>query len=215
MKRYAAFFVVWATCGVLLGSAPDAQKNQKFSAIVYPDSSGKSVTVNNLRLDFRFAGYGIYLPDNYPSVTYLPLETGENINFQYLIEVTFTGKRVEWKQFVEPERRDEYDNIDKNGYRHWTAVEVQTSVLDLQRNRTESRIDRPDYADVYLKGTTPRGDFKLKLNQENGKTVRIVFKSSLVLQCVKDSTHVFPHSDWKFCPVCGGALKAVPVKDSE
>ena len=119
----------------------------------------------------------------------------------------FRGKRVQWKQYVEPDRRDEYDNIDGDGYRHWTAVEVQTTVTDHQKNTIISRIDRPDYANVYLKGTTPRGEFKLQLNQENGKTVRLVLKPTSLLVCTKDSTHVYSNMDWKFCPVCGGSLK--------
>ena len=215
MKRFAAFFTNLVVYSVVLVSASNAQPGQNvpFSAIVYPDSAGQSVSVNNLRLDFQFAGYGIYMPNNYPTVAYIPLETGERVKFQYLLEVTFRGKRVEWKQFVESDRRDEFDNIDKDGYRHWTGVEVQTSALDLQRKRINSRIKRPEYADMYLKGSTPRGEFKLKLNQENGKTVRVVFKQSLLLQCVKDTTHVFPNSDWKFCPVCGGILKAIPVPE--
>ena len=115
------------------------QQEMKYSAFVYPDSTGQSVLVQDIKLDFRFGGIGIYMPDKYPTIKYVPLETGEQIQFPYLLEVLFKGKRVEWKQFVEPDRRDEYDNIDEKGYRHWSEVEVQTTVIDLQRRKIQSR----------------------------------------------------------------------------
>ena len=197
--------------GPMAASKAASQQEIKYSAFVYPDSTGQSVLVQDIKLDFRFGGIGIYMPDKYPTIKYVPLETGEQIQFPYLLEVLFKGKRVEWKQFVEPDRRDEYDNIDEKGYRHWSEVEVQTTVIDLQRRKIQSRLNRPDYANVYLIGKTEHGDFKLRLDQENGKTVRVVFKHSMIMQCKRDSTHKFPNSDWKYCPICGGQLVAVPV----
>jgi hypothetical protein len=179
-----------------------------FSAYVFPDSSKPtSVYVTGLKLDFKFAGYGTYIPSEYPTLTELPLETGERISFEKIAEITFKAERVQWKQYVEPEQRHQYDSVDEQGYRYWSDVEVVALVKDWQGESIRSRIVRPEISDVYLSGKTPRGEFRLQIDQENNKNIHVVFEPLYKMICAKDVSHIFPNSSWTFCPICGGKLK--------
>lgn len=180
-----------------------------YTAQIYADGSTPSVRVYNLKLDFRFAGYGVYKPADYPTITFIPLETGESVQFANIVEASFTGKRVQWKKFIAREDRKEYKNLDLDGYYHWSEVELETSILDAKGERIKVRMKKPEAADVYLTGQTDRGSFELKLNEENNKTVKMIFHPSVILQCSKNPSHVYSNPDWKFCPICGAPLKVV------
>ncbi|HNS72921.1 MAG TPA: hypothetical protein PKI81_05915 [bacterium] len=181
-------------------------------AKVYPDSSKPAVTVKNLHLEFIFAGYGVYLPSDYPTVTYFPLETGERIAMENIAEMQCFPVRVEWKKYLEPEQRARNVPVDAQGYRHWSDVEVDVLIKDWNGNQVKSRLLTPDISDVFLTGRTDRGDFRLQLDQENGKLVRLEFEPLFIMQCSGDINHLFPNMKWKYCPLCGASLKKVTKK---
>jgi len=176
------------------------------SARVAADSGHQYISVNNLMLDFVFAGYGLYTPSEYPILTLLPLENGEKIYLNKLKELTFSSERVFWKEYVTEEKRNKFSTIDANGYRHWSDIEVNVRAVDWEKNIIKSRLKRPEYSDVYLRGVTQRGELELQIDQENNKKVHIVFRPQFVMQCQNDKTHLFPNSDFKYCPKCGGKL---------
>jgi hypothetical protein len=187
------------------------EKLSSFTASVYPDKNADAIEVNHLKLNFTFAGYGVYLPSEYPTLTSIPLEDGEDVNFASIRKLTVTGKRVNWKKYIEPDQRRKYEDIDADGYYHWSDVEVEVTITDWNDKVITSRIKRPDVADVYLVGQTDRGDFRLQLDQENNKTVVVSFKPNFVMQCENDPTHLFPNLNWKYCPICGGKLKKIQI----
>ncbi|HNW59467.1 MAG TPA: hypothetical protein PKI62_07320 [bacterium] len=180
-----------------------------FEARVYPDSSKPAIQVKNLQLEFVFAGYGVYLPSDYPTMAAFPLESGERIAMENIAEVLCRPVRVQWKKFLEPEQRRADPQIDAEGYRHWSDVEVEVSLKDWNGGTVQSRLFRPEVSDVYITGTTDRGDFRLQLDQENGKLVRIEFEPLFIMQCTGDINHLFPNMKWKYCPLCGASLKKV------
>jgi hypothetical protein len=183
-----------------------------FEAKIYPDSSKPAVQVKNLQLEFVFAGYGVYLPSDYPTVTHFPLESGERISMENIAEMYCQPVRVQWKKYVEPGQRNQNTMVDAQGYHHWSDVEVEITLKDWNGNLVRSRLFRPEISDVYLTGTTDRGDFRLQLDQENGKTVRIEFEPLFIMQCTGDINHLFPNMKWKYCPLCGASLKRVSKK---
>jgi hypothetical protein len=203
--RFSAFVVL------LFLSSLFAQSNNltMVDAIVYADSTAQGIKVKNLKMDFKFAGYGVYIPANYPVVTEIPLENGEVINFENVAEARFKGERVNWKKYIEKDERHNYRNLDKEGYYHWSAIEVNTKIRDWDGNTTQSRIKRPDNSDIYLIGSTPRGDFELQIDQENDKTVIVEFEPNFIMQCTQNPSHVYPNVNWKYCPKCGGDLKRI------
>ncbi len=184
----------------------------RVNAKVEPDSGKGSIQVFDLKLDFEFAGYGVYIPAEYPTLTVIPLETGERVRLDKIAKATFKGTRVFWKKWIEPSERKKYDNVDSDGYYHWSDIEVAVTILDWNGQKTKSRIKRPEFSDVYLVGRTPRGDFKLQLDQENGKTVVVVFEPNFIMMCPNDKTHVFPNADYIYCPKCGAKLEKVIPK---
>ncbi|HNY92017.1 MAG TPA: hypothetical protein PKM23_10880 [bacterium] len=198
------FFSLTATAQVNSSSIIEAK--------VYPDSSKPAVTVKNLQLEFVFAGYGVYLPSDYPTVTHFPLESGERVLMENVAEITCFPMRVEWKKYLEPDQRSRSVPVDAQGYRHWSDVEVEVLIKDWNGNQVKSRLFRPEISDVYLIGRTDRGDFRLQLDQENGKTVRIEFEPLFIMQCSGDINHLFPNMKWKYCPLCGASLKKVTKK---
>jgi len=208
MKTQSPLFVfctLWlaANCTLLAQS----EGKQGFNAYVSPDSARESIYVTALKIDFKFAGYGTYIPAEYPTLTELPLETGERISFDKIAEATFKAERVQWKQFVDPDQRHQYESVDEQGYRHWSDVEIVATVKDWEGETIRSRIARPEVSDVFLSGKTSRGDFRLQIDQENNKTVHVVFEPLFSMVCAKDASHVFPNSSWTFCPICGSKLK--------
>jgi hypothetical protein len=197
----------------LSAAEPDIKQTsppRSLSAKVAPDSGESWVAVNDLKLEFTFAGYGYYDPKDYGTLTELPLETGERVEFENIAEMTVTGIRTHWRKYVQPAERDQYDNVDEevdeNGYRTWSDVEADLVIVDWNGKVIRSRIERPELADIYLIGRTARGTFKLQLDQENGKKVHVKFLPVFVMQCSKNSSHTFHNTTWKFCPHCGAEL---------
>lgn len=180
-----------------------------FEAKVYPDSTKPPVVVKQLQLEFIFAGYGVYLPSDYPTLTSFPLETGERVEMENIAEVLCRPVRVEWKKYLEPGQRQDKPTVDAQGYQHWSDVEVELTLKDWSGAVTAARLSRPEISDVYLTGKTDRGDFRLQLDQENGRTVRIEFEPLFIMRCTGDLSHLFPNMRWKYCPLCGSALKKV------
>ena len=209
MIQAAKIFILFIL--IVLSSMTTAQENKlvKVSAIVAPDSGKKSMEVHDLKLDIVFAGYGIYFPSDFKTLTALPLENGETIEFSKIAEATFKGERVKWKKYILPEERDKYENIDSEGYYHWSDIEVRTIIYDWQDEVINTRLKRPDLSDIFLIGQTARGDFKLQLDVENQKTVHIIFNPQYYMQCTHDSSHIYPNATWKFCPECGHKLKKI------
>ncbi len=208
MKIQSPLFLsclLWLAASHSLFAQPESKIS--FNAYVSPDSSKESIHVTALKIDFKFAGYGTYVPTEYPTLTELPLETGERISFDKISEATFRAERVQWKQFVDASQRHQYDSVDEQGYRHWSDVEVVAMVKDWEGEIIRSRIARPEVSDVFLSGKTSRGDFRLQIDQENNKTVYVVFEPLFSMVCTKDASHVFPNSSWTFCPICGSKLK--------
>lgn len=179
------------------------------TAMISPDSGENQIKVKELQLDFKFAGYGYYMPAQYPIADEIPLENGEIVQLANIAEATFSASRVNWKKFIPETERKNYAKVANDGYRHWSAVEVEVWLRDWDGNITESRIKRPDYADVFLIGKTQRGDYSLQIDQENNKTVHVVFEPTFILQCTKDKSHLFPNSSYQFCPYCGSKLKKI------
>ena len=193
------------------GSWLFAQSEEPVSvtAIVEPDSGKDQIRVEDLKIEFKFAGYGYYLPSDYPVMREIPLENGEIVSLDKIAEATFRARRVQWKKFIPENERANYDDVDKDGYRHWSAVEVDTWIRDWDGNVIKSRIKRPEYSDVFLIGRTSRGAYSLQIDQENNKTVHVIFEPNFVMQCPKDKSHVFPNSSYVYCPYCGKKLKRI------
>lgn len=185
----------------------------KISARIAADSGRQYITVQNLMIDFVFAGYGLYTPSEYPILTEMPLENGERILFNKIKEMTLSGERVFWKEFVPIEERSKFATIDANGYRHWSDIEVNVRATDWEGNVVKSRLKRPEYSDVFLRGETKRGELELQIDQENNKKVHIIFRPQFVMQCTGDKSHLFPNSDFKFCPYCGSPLIRITRED--
>lgn len=179
------------------------------TAFVEPDSGQEAIKVLDLKLDFKFGGYGVYIPADYPTLKEIPLENGEIVHLDHIAEMTLRPKRVHWKKFIAEDQRKDYKDIDAEGYRHYSTVEVEAELRDWDGTVSKSRIKRPEYADVYLKGKTPHGEFSLQIDQENGKTVHLTFEPAFILQCPKDKSHLFPNSKYKYCPYCGTKLKRI------
>lgn len=204
MKKLNLYFLILALPVVLFcGNAVAV------TAFVEPDSGKEQIRVTDLKLDFRFAGYGYYLPSNYPVSESIPLENGEVVKLENIAEATFKARRVRWKKFIPEEERKNYTDVDSEGYRHWSAVEVECWIRDWEGNDTRSRIKRPDYSDVYLVGKTNRGEYGLQIDQENSKTVHVIFEPNFIMQCEKDKSHLFPNSSYVYCPFCGSKLKKI------
>ena len=180
------------------------------SAYVEPDSGKEHIKVENIQLDFKFAGLGYYLPSKYPILNEIPLENGEIVLLSKIAEATFKPIRVEWKKFIPENERKNTDDVDNAGYQHWKAVEVDCFLKDWNGNIIKSRMKRPDYSDIFLVGATSRGKFSLQVDQENGKIIHVLFQPNFILQCSKEKKHLFPNSMHKYCPHCGGELKKIP-----
>lgn len=183
------------------------------SARVAADSGRQYISVHNLMIDFVFAGYGLYSPSDYPILTEIPLENGERILLNKLKEISFAGERVFWKEYITADKRDKFTTIDANGYRHWSDIEVNVRAVDWNGNIVKSRLKRPEYSDIYLRGETHRGEIELQVDQENNKKVHIVFRPQFVMQCTGDKSHLFPNSDFRFCPYCGKPLDRITRQD--
>ena len=188
-------------------------KSLNISARVAADSGHQYISVHNLMLDFVFAGYGLYTPSDYPILTEIPVENGERIFLNKLKEITFSGERVFWKEFVTEDKRDKFTTVDVNGYRHWSDIEVNVRVVDWEGNVLKSRLKRPEYSDIYLRGETQRGELELQIDQENNKRIHMVFRPQFVMQCKGDKSHLYPNSDFIFCPYCGNQLLRITRDD--
>lgn len=204
--------MLMSLCCLILVGAILAQAQSSvpttINAIVSPDSAKEPpIRVSDLKLDFVFAGYGIYVEAEYPLLLEIPLMSGERVHLEKISQVSFHSKRVNWKKYVKPTERAQHRDIDSEGYRHWSDIEVDVYIKDLQGNLISGRIQRPEYGDIYLVGKTERGDFKLQVDQENNKTVLINILHDWSMQCEKNPLHVFSDASWKFCPICGGKLK--------
>ncbi len=194
----------WACC-----SQAQDQVLNIFNSRVFPDSSKPPIYVKNVRIEFIFAGYGVYLPSDYPTITSIPLESGERVSFENIAEIQCRPRRVFWKKYIEPVHRSQYNDIDAEGYRHWSDIEIEVLLKDWDGDETRARMLRPEVSDAYLIGKTDRGDFRLQLDQENGKTVRMEFEPLFIMQCTNDINHLFPNAQWRFCPLCGASLKKI------
>ena len=201
-------FLFWAS----LSAVAQNDSVSLLEAKVYPDSSKPAIVVKHLQLEFTFAGYGVYLPSDYPTVSYFPLESGERVSFESIAELICRPSRVQWKKYIEPAQRSSVTAVDQQGYRHWSDVEVEVAIKDWNGNQLNSRLFRPEISDVYLVGATDRGEFRLQIDQENGKTVRIEFEPLFIMQCSGNINHLFPNVRWKYCPLCGASLKKVSKK---
>ena len=71
------------------------------------------------------------------------------------------------------------------------------------------RLQRPEVSDIFLSGATEHGDYRLQLDQENNRTVRVQFEALFIMQCRGNLKHLFPNLNWKFCPLCGSSLKRI------
>ncbi|MBD3377197.1 hypothetical protein GF406_19360 [candidate division KSB1 bacterium] len=178
-------------------------------ARISPDTTFTPILVKDIKLDFRFAGYGVYIPSNYPVVTKISLENGEIIPFPEIARMEMTGQRVQWKKFVQPGERSEYPSIDEQGYYHWSEIEVDVRLRDWDGEITKARLKRPELCDVYLIGRTERGEYELQIDQENDKTIVVEFLANFIMQCTENPTHIFPNKEYKYCPLCGNPLKRV------
>ncbi|MBN1560301.1 hypothetical protein JW998_08625 [candidate division KSB1 bacterium] len=199
-SNFVLLFSVAAT--TYLAAAPQAGVR----ALVAADSGKYYIDVNNLILDFVFSGYGLYSPGDYPILTEFPLQNGERVRFDRIKEITLASERIFWKEFVDAERRHEYSNVDEFGYRHWSDLELYVQLLDWEGNFVRSRLRRPPYSDIYLRGETARGVLELQLDQENSKKIHIIFRPGHVMQCTGNKSHLFPNSSYKYCPLCGSSL---------
>ena len=179
---------------------------QPNSAWVFPDLDAEKIFVDSLRIEFRFSGYGVYIESDYPVLDKVPLENGETIDLSSIQWIEFSGKRVSWKQYIAPAERSQYDDVDMDGYRTWSQIEVDCSIKDRYGQLVKSRLKRPEMSDVFLTGLTQRGHFNLQLDQENGKTVRLIMDKGIFVQCSANPAHRFRNLGWKFCPLCGSPL---------
>ena len=210
MTRVYASIVMLFSLASLLLSQPTSLN---VGARVASDSGQQYINVHNLMIDFVFAGYGLYTPSDYPILTVAPLENGERIHLNKLKEICFSSERVFWKEFVTVDKRDKFTTVDANGYRHWSDIEVNVRAVDWEGNVIRSRLKRPEYSDIYLRGETARGELELQVDQENNKKIHILFRPQFVKQCQGDKSHLFPNSDFKFCPYCGNPLLRITRED--
>lgn len=193
------FFFISTT---ILSAAPQDGVRARVSA----DSGRYYVEVNNLLLDFVFSGYGLYSSGDYPILTEIPLQNGEKVRFDRIKEITFTPERVYWKEFVEPAKRKEFVDVDENGYRRWSDIEVNVRLVDWENNIVYSKLKKPPESDIFIRGETNRGVLELQLDLENDKKSHIVFRPNFVMQCTGDKSHLFVNSNHQFCPKCGKKL---------
>ncbi len=216
IKRFKILLLFFILCETAFLPA-QSKTDFPVTALVEPDSGKEAIRVRDLKLDFKFAGYGVYLPADYPTLKEIPLENGEIVHLDHIAEMTLKPTRVYWKKFIAEDERKDYTNIDAEGYRHYSTVEVEARLRDWDGTVSNSRIKRPEYADVYLKGKTSHGEFALQIDQENGKTVHVTFKPTFIMQCPKNKSHLFVNSDYKFCPYCGTKLKRIenPARHSK
>jgi hypothetical protein len=190
------------TISTLLHAAPQ----NGIRARVAADSGKYYVEVNNLLLDFVFAGYGLYSPGDYPILTEIPLQNGEKVRFDRIKELTFSGERAYWKEFIEPEKRNQYVDVDENGYRKWSDIEVNVYLVDWENNKLVSRLKKPEQANIFIRGETNRGVLELQVDVEKNKKTHIIFRPNFVMQCTGDKSHLFVNSNHQFCPICGQKL---------
>ena len=188
-------------------------KEPVLTAYVEPDSGKTSIRVSEVQLSFKFAGYGVYNPEDYPVMNKIPLENGMTIKLNQIAEMQFRAERVSWKKFIPQKERHQYKDVDEEGYRRWSAVEVNAKIKDWDGKSFNSRILRPEFADIYLTGQTNNGVYNLQIDQENDKVIHVVFEAEFVMQCEKDHQHIFPNKSWKYCPLCGAKLKKHTRKD--
>jgi len=200
----------------ILGAIIFAQDTTAYliQAKVSADTGLPTVDVAHLRLDFRFAGYGIYQVNDYPLLKHIPLETGEYISFENISNAVFESKKVHWKAFVEPVERIEFENIDSLGFRHWQSIEIYARIKDWKGDTIKARIQRPEESNVFLTGRTKRGDYILKLNTPGYQRIKVDFAPHVTMQCPKEMTHTFPNSSFQYCPYCGIALKRISTNTS-
>ena len=194
-----AFF--WILSSILYAAPQNGVR-----ARVAADSGKYYVEVNNLLLDFVFAGYGLYSPGDYPILTEIPLQNGEKVRFDRIKEITFSGERAYWKEFIAPDKRSQYVDVDENGYRKWSDVQVNVYLVDWENNKLVSRLKIPDQSDIFIRGETSRGVLELQIDVENNKKTHIVFRPNFVMQCTGDKSHLFVNSNHQFCPTCGQKL---------
>lgn len=177
-----------------------------FTASVRTDSTAEPILVQNVLLQLEFRGVGVYFKDDYPTLPAFPMENGEIIRFENVRQAFCRGERVFWRKFVQPELRSNYTDVDAEGYRRYSDVEVRLKLIDYNGKITEGLLKRPDFSDVFLIGKTERGEFRLQLDQENGKTVEINFRKASVRRCKKSPDHIFWQPDYRYCPYCGEEL---------
>jgi len=192
-----------------MAAAPQAGIRARVSA----DSGKYYLEVNNLILDIVFNGYGLYSPGDYPILTEFPLQIGEKVRFDRIKEMTLSPERVFWKEYIEPSRRSEYTNIDDNGYRHWSDIEVNVRLVDWEGNLLLSRLKKPNYSNIFLRGETNRGELELQIDLENGTKTHIIFRPDFVMQCTGNKTHLYPNSNFKYCPQCGHSLVKITLEN--
>ncbi|MBD3384726.1 hypothetical protein GF407_07340 [candidate division KSB1 bacterium] len=213
MKRVILFLLLLSLLGHATAQTDSTRQIVKVDALVYADSAQSAVSVRFLQITYKFAGYGLYIPENYPVVQEFSLVNGQIVGFSNVSRAYLKGVRVKWKKYVQPQNRHLYSNIDEQGYRHWSDIEVNVRLIDWDGNTIKSRLERPESSDVFLTGKTDQGAFSLQLDQENNKTVMIKFKPRFVMRCTRNETHIFPNKNWKFCPICGAPLQRIGILD--
>lgn len=196
-------------CVLAMASPDSTAVVSPFTAKIRPDTSQAYIAVSNLTLRMEYKGYGLYLPTDYPILTMIPLDNGEMVHFQTIQEITLHGERVQWKKFVAPDERGNYSDVDADGYRRYSDVEVIVDLKDWNGKITQAMLKRPENSDVYFEGKTERGNYRLQIDQENNKTVNVQFLKSFSVQCTGDPTHVFENAGFSFCPICGKPLNKV------
>lgn len=211
MKRFLFLVCFFGFVSQATAQSDSLREMVKVDAIVYADSGKTGVEVMNLRLEYEFAGYGLYIPEKYPTCQKFSLTNGQSVEFSNVSRAFLRGERVKWKKYIKPQNRSLYPNIDEQGYRHWSDIEVNTRIIDWQGNEIKSRLERPENSDVFLIGKTMQGDFSLQIDQENDKTVVVKFKPRFVMQCTKNEKHLFPNRHYKFCPICGAPLRRIGI----
>lgn len=203
MKKWIVLFMLAAA----MAAAQSTEAISPFAVKIRPDTSQAFIDVANLTLRMEYKGYGLYYPADYPTLTMLPLDNGEIIQFENIKEITLHGERVFWRRYVAPEERNNYLDVDAEGYRRYSDVEVMLQITDWDGKVTKGMLKRPEASDVYFEGKTERGIFRLQIDQENNKIVDVRFMRTVILRCTGDPTHVFENVDYKFCPICGKPLK--------
>ena len=211
MKKQIVLFVLAAS----IAAAQSTEVISPFTGKIRPDTSQTYIDVANLTLRMEYKGYGLYYPADYPTLTMVPLDNGEIIQFENIKEITLHGERVFWRKYVAPEDRNNYFDVDAEGYRRYSDVEVMLRITDWDGKVTEGMLKRPEASDVYFEGKTERGIFRLQIDQENNKIVHVRFMRTVILRCTGDPAHVFENVDYKFCPICGKPLNKVDKTTEE